>query len=288
MNNQIPEDVVTLINAYEEAQRIERETKECEQQRLTEEVNAKGKAIVDEWIEKAFQNIPAWLRQYFISEATNLDYARVVNGWDHEKELTLTFKIPGLAQIQFRDNQWQSETNGWNRGYEDAEPYIHFGRDSYWRSSLDATLVAAKRVMEDHQSNLVQYEAEQARFFKRANEQAQMEERVEQRIREEKEIKQAAEQAEEQALFEALKNDPVAIHMLKAYVLLRDERSTFEQRLDEMGEEMYSIENHYSRKAADLRRQAEDLERKARDEQSRLQSDLDDAEAELKKMKRGW
>lgn len=283
MNNQIPEEVAVLISKYEEARRIEREDKEREQQRKTEELNAKGKAIVDGWIEKA----PEWLHQYYVSEATNLDYYRVVQGWDHEKELTLTFKIPGLAQIQYMDGEWRSESNGWNRGYEDSEPYIHFGRDTYWRSSLESTLLVAKGVMESHQDNLSQYEVEQARFFKRITEEAQMEERVTQRIEEEKEQKQAAEQAEEAALLQALRNDPVAIHMLKAFVLLRDERSTFEQRLEEMGEEMYSIENHYSRKAAVLRRQAEDFERKARDEQYRLQSDLEDAEAELKKMKRG-
>lgn len=291
MSNQIPEEVITLIGAYEEAQRIEKENKEREQQRLTEETNAKGKAIVDGWIEKAFQNIPKWLRQYYVSEASNFDFHRVIQGWDHEKDMVLSFNIPGLAQIQFRNGEWRSETSGWNRGYEDAEPYIHFGRDCYWRSSLEATLVVAKGVMQEHQNNLIQYEAEQARYFKQAAEDAQLEEQIGKKIQEEKEKQMEAEQAEEDALFQALKNDPVAIHMLKAFVLLRDERSTFEQRLDEMGEEMYSIENHYSRKAADLRRQADEAERRAREEQSRLQSlqsDLDDAEAKLKKVQRGW
>ncbi len=291
MSNQIPEEVITLIGAYEEAQRIEKENKEREQQRLTEETNAKGKAIVDGWIEKAFQNIPEWLHQYYVSEASNFDYHRVVQGWDHEKNMVLSFNIPGLAQIQFRDGQWRSEQCGWSRGYEDSEPYIHFTRDSYWRSSLEATLVVAKREMEEHQDNLIKYEAEQAREFKRKADEAQWEEQIGQKIQEEKEQNKAAEQAEEEALLQALKNDPVAIHMLKAFVLLRDERSTFEQRLDEMGEEMYSIENHYSRKAADLRRQAEEAERRAREEESRLrslQNDLDDAEEKLKKAQRGW
>lgn len=291
MSNQIPEEVITLIGAYEEAQRIEKENQEREQLRKTEEINVKGKAIADQWIDAAFQRIPEWLHQYYASEANALDYHRIVDGRESEKDLCLTFKVPGLAQIQFKGDQWRSEFCGWNRGYEDSEPYIHFGRDSYWRSSFEATLVVAKRVMEEHQNNLTQYEAEQARYFKRASEEAQLEEKIEKKIQEEKEQKRAAEQAEEDALLQVLKNDPVAIHMLKAFVLLRDERSTFEQRLDEMGEEMYSIENHYSRKAADLRRQADEAERRAREEESRLrsvQNDLDDAEEKLKKAQRGW
>jgi hypothetical protein len=288
MSNKIPEIVEIIIGEYQEARLIENEKKQQEEQRKTEERNVKGKAIADEWIEKAFLSIPEWLRQYYCSEATSLDYYRIVQGWESSRDLTLTFKIPGLAQIQYQDGQWRSEQCGWNRGYEDSEPYIHFGRDSYWQSSLEATLVYAKSEMEEHQSNLTEYAAEQERLAKRATEEAQMDNQIEQKIKKEKEEQKAAEQAEEEALLLSIKNDPVAIHMLKAFILLRDERSTFEQHLDELGEEMYSIENHWSRKAADLRRQADEAKRHARDEQSRLQSDLDDAEAKLKKSKRGW
>jgi hypothetical protein len=94
--------------------------------------------------------------------------------------------------------------------------------------------------------------------------------------------------AEETALFNAIKDDPIAIHMLKAFVLLCDERNAFEQRINEMDEFMFGIEERWSRRAADLRRQAEDIERRAQDEQYRLQSDLDDAESKLKKAQRGW
>jgi len=55
-----------------------------------------------------------------------------------------------------------------------------------------------------------------------------------------------------------------------------------------MSDEMYGMEDRWSRKAADLRRQADEYQRHAEDEKSRLQSDLDDAESKLKNAKRGW
>ena len=76
--------------------------------------------------------------------------------------------------------------------------------------------------------------------------------------------------------------------MLKAFVFLRDERSTFEQRLQDADETMSSIENRWSNRAEELRRQADDADRRAEDERRRLQDDLDDAEAKLKKAERGW
>ena len=288
MNNQIPSEVIAMIDQYIEAKSIEEERKNLEEQRVAEEIALKGKAIVDQWVENAFQSIPAWLHHYYAFTA-NVDYFRVVKGWEHEDDLVLTFKIPGLAQIQFKDKNWRSETCGWNRGYEDSEPYIHFGNSS-WRSSLESTLVIAKTEMEEHENNLIEYEAEKARALKRSTAEAEWEEKISQKIDEEKEQKRAAELAEEEALLQALKNDPVAIHMLKAFVLLRDERGAFEQRLEEMGEEVYSIENHYSRKAADLRRQADEAERRASEKESSLrslQNDLDDAEEKLKKAQRG-
>lgn len=93
--------------------------------------------------------------------------------------------------------------------------------------------------------------------------------------------------AEETALLNSIKDDPIAIHLLKAFVLLREERGAFERRIEEMDDQMYGMEDRWSRKAADLRRQADDVERRARDEQSRLQNDLDDAEAKLRKAQRG-
>lgn len=291
MDNQIPSEVIEIIAQYKEKQRIEEEQKNLEKQRIEEEIYTKGKSIVDQWIENAFQSIPTWLHKYYVPNGKSVDYDRVVKGWDHEEDFVLMFKIPGLAQIQFKNNAWRSELCGWNRGYESDEPYMHFTNNSYWRSSLEATLSIAKKEMEEHQNNLIEYESEQVRAYKRNAEEAELEEQIGIKIKKEQEEKRAAELAEEVALLQALKNDPVAIHMLKAFVLLRDERSNFEQRLDDIGEELYSIENHYSRKAAELRRQADEAERRAKDEQSRLQNELDDAESALKnarKSNQGW
>jgi hypothetical protein len=54
---------------------------------------------------------------------------------------------------------------------------------------------------------------------------------------------------------------------------------------------MYSMEEHWSRTAANLRRQADEAEHRAADEKSRLESELYDTEEKLKKAERqnrGW
>lgn len=102
-----------------------------------------------------------------------------------------------------------------------------------------------------------------------------------------REEKKAREDAEQRCLFDALKNDGIALNLLKAFVLLRDERSHFESQLNEADETMSSIEDRWTRKASDLRRQADEAARKAEEERYRLESDLSDVESQLSKVKRG-
>ena len=99
------------------------------------------------------------------------------------------------------------------------------------------------------------------------------------------------EKSEERELFNLFKDDAVAINLMKAFMMINQERSMFEAQINDANETMYSIEERWTRRAEDLRRQANDAQRRAdeeRDRVSSLQSDLDDAENKLKKTQRGW
>jgi hypothetical protein len=98
------------------------------------------------------------------------------------------------------------------------------------------------------------------------------------------------ERTETELLFAELKNDPIAILLMRAFLQIRQERSMFEQLLNDADEILISREERNSRKSEDLRRQVADAERKADDERSRandLDDDLSSIKKELDRAKRG-
>jgi hypothetical protein len=291
----IPADVLLRIQqkklAREAEQRLEKESQEAARQ----EHKAQGKAMVDEYIASALQDVPEWIWTYLDMTDHELDYVRFANKWDRLTSIDLYFSIPGLSEIAYNTEkkQWRATEARW-REYEDDDPWLSYG-NAYWRSDLDYVLLVAKEQMELHQANVVAckakkdqkrieaaqaYEAEQKREAAQAeaNEQAELK----------AELKAQQEQADELALFESLRTDAFALHLLKAFVLVQKERWFFEQRIEEADQSMYSIEDYWSRKASELRSQAADAERRAEEEKSRLQSDLDNAEAKLKKVQRSY
>jgi hypothetical protein len=266
---------------------------EEKKQRQLEEVKVQGQIKFNEYLQASILKTPEWIRPYLNLEFQEVDYVRIGGGWDRVENISLYFSIPGLANIQFDPirGQWRTERAGWKKQYNDAQPYLHFGNNSYWESDVEFVLRTAQGEMREYLGYVAEHAAEQEERARRAEAELRLDEqwktqRAEEDLR--NELKRQQEQSEEQALFDAIKDDAIAIYMLKAFVLLRDERSTFEQRLSEADETMYSIEERWSRKAADLRRQADDAQRRADDEKARIQSDLEDAEAKLKKTQRGW
>ena len=294
--NQIPVEISAIIEnknkaLLEEAQR-EREQK----QRAYEEAELQGQIKVNEWISQVVLQVPEWIRPYIKMEDRPYDYSRIANGWDRVENINLYFHIPGLSQIQFdpKKNQWRAaearQGTAPSYGEDGSEPYMGF-HDAYWKSDLEYVLVRAKAEYLDYQGCVDLFASWKIDAQQRAAQYLEEEKRREEREAEAdlwNEVQHKQEQAEEEALFNAIKNDPIAIHMLKAFVLLRDERSTFEQQLYEADESMSSIESRWSRRAEELRRQADDAQRRADDEKARIQSDLDDAEDKLKKVQRGW
>lgn len=289
----VPEFIASLIDQKRQALEEERRQKEEAEQREQEQQEAQGKAKYQEFLEESLLKVPEWIRTYVA--LSDVNYVRIGKGWDRVENLDLFFSIPGLAAIAFDPQKanWRAMRANWSPSW-DEEPRLEFTNNSYWRSDLEYTLIEAHQAQEEYNQYLHQYAEQREERARRAEKYLQ--EEAQQAAREgeaqiQKELEQAQEKAEEQALFDAIKHDDIAIHLLKAFVLLRDERSGFEQRIYEMDETMYSIENRWSRRAEELHRQADEAQRRAEDERSRLQSDLEDAEAELKKAQRsqrGW
>jgi len=301
-NNQVPSEIAEIIEAKRQLLLEERRQKEEKEQRERQEFEAVGRTRYDEYIQSSMLKVPEYLRQYVVPTEEVPDFYRIGKGWNTPNDW-LYFQVPGLAKILFapnaKDEAWKYQTAhpyeqryGYDGDVINVEPSLNFSDGQYdWTDDLDYALGCAHAELQRHQKHLEEYAAKQdeiseetkqravlakAREAKDAFEAAQLEQ------------EQAKEKAEEQALFDVIKDDPVAVHMLKAFVLLRDERSSFREQLENADWAMYNMEERHARRAEELRRQANEIERNAEYERSRLQGDLDDAEAKLKKEKRGW
>ncbi len=283
-----PQEIIALIEDAEKERAKKNEEAKALEIAKADEVRKEREAETTLLLDKVDHLIPDVIFPYLMFG--DRTYGDGSAWW----ERSLEFRIPGLAPIVMvftdviRDDE-EPKLSHWSVAGVvdldwDEDTNICKSAGFSFRGNVSSTakadstnirqvLWAAKKVFEEKEDRQIQLDQSIARYHERKQKQAQ----------------EATRQAsEEEALFDAIKNDPIAVHMLKAFVLLRDERSVFEQRIEEMGDEMYGIEDRWSRKASDLRRQAEDIERRARDEQSRLQSELEDTEERLRKIKRGW
>jgi hypothetical protein len=290
---QIPSEIEDIILEKKFAIEQEHHRKLEEDARAQAELILSGQLKFAEYFKQSLTKLPEWIRPYVNLTDHAPDYERIGKGWDRVEGIDLYISIPGLATIIFdpQKGQYRSAVAHWHNASWEEEPRIVFGNSSYWRNDLEYTLIEAQREFQEYQKDLAQFaiaREEKAREWARRDEYEKAAEARAAEAAAKREIEQAKEKAEEQALFEALKGDPIAMHLLKAFILLRDERSTFEQQIYAADEAAYSIENRWSRKAEELRRQAAEAERRAEDEKSRLQSDLDEIEAKLKKSQRGW
>jgi hypothetical protein len=284
-NVQPPVIIAEIVERKKQALREERRQKEEAERLKLQKLEEDGKAKFDAYFLEAMQKVPEYLRSYYDFVWNAPDYVRIGQGWDRVENYNLHFLVPGLAAIAFdpQKNTWKSQYANWSESWDEG-PRLQFGDHSNWNDDLDYVLCLAQKATREYQEYQAQYAAQQEEQAKERERREQMDQRIGVEIVAECE----QENAKEKALFDAIKNDPITIHFLKAFVLLRDERGHFEQRLYEADEALYSVEDRWSRKAADLRRQAEEIERRAEDERYRLQGDLDDAEAKLKKAERGW
>jgi hypothetical protein len=300
--NLIPSNIAEIIERKRQTLLEARWQKEEAEQRERQEAEAIGHAKYDEYIQAALLKVPEYLRQYVLPTEDVPDFYRIGKGWNTPGDW-LYFEIPGLAKILFapqaKDSPWKYQTaSPYEQKYSydgdtiHMEPSLNFSDRQYgWTDDLDYALGCAQAELQKYQKYVAEYAAQQEEIAKEAKQReadAAKKETRNQEAQARRDLEQQQEQTEERALFEAIKSDPIALNMLKAFVLLRDERSSFQEQLENADWTIYNMEERHSRRATELRRQADEAERRALDEHSRLQSDLDDAEAKLKKAERGW
>jgi hypothetical protein len=293
-NLSIPADILEIIETKKQQLRAEQAAKEEAAKREQDELVGRGNQLYLDCRAQGIEKLPEGVRDYV--ESPNLeadDYVRFARGYKVQTYLTIS--IPGLANIlcDSEKQAYLSATASWAgySGYPENEPELNFRQSNDWRRELDYVLCQAEKQMQKHQENLVKWETAKEQAFAEYNRREasdQLAEERNQEIQQARAEQEARDEREELYTFAVLKNDAVALHLVKAFLLIQNERSHFEQRLQDADETLYSIEERWSRRAAELRNQADEADRRAADERSRLQDDLDDAEKKLKKAQRGW
>lgn len=287
--------VPTEIAAIIEQKRQAMQAKQEEEERIAlEKRNALitvGRTQLRLIIAERLKLVPEWLQKYDATESTFDDdnLVKIGEGYKKFDVLWMQFHIPGLAPIQFNgiDNWRSAEAYMKRREYGPNVPGLEFTNGCYWRSDLEFTLSEAQDKLKRFAEMQNEYQEKNASELGYAEQSARREEEVAAR----RAAEQVVKETEERELFNVFKDDPVAINLMKAFLMINQERSTFNARIEDANETMYSMEERWSRRAEELRRQADEAQRRAdeeRDRASSLQYDLDDAESKLKKSQRGW
>jgi len=297
MNDQLkvlPDHVAILIEQKRLAMEAKQKQEELEKHEERDAFIQSGRELLRASITESLKAVPEWLHEYDVTESTWNDDSLESIGQRPKtmSDLDLIFHIPGLAPIKFRFDldqcKWcsaQSYTN-W-REYGPELPKLGFNNNSYFRSDLEFILIEAEQELESFVLAQQEYQEKIAQVQFHEEQEAKRQEEIDARRASEQTIRDT----EERELFNVFKDDPVAIHLLKAFLMIHQERGMFESQIEDANETMYSIEERWSRRAEDLRRQANDAQRRAEEEHDRvrdIQNDLDDAEAKLKKAQRGW
>lgn len=296
----VPEFVADLIEKKRLTMEAKQEEAEREKLAKRNEMIEAGRAALRSSVAETLKVVPEWLHQYDATEISFTDdnLENIGHGYNKLDSLWLVFHIPGLAPIQFRNykargeetftSEWRSAKTLWEHreyGYDQSE--LGFTNGSYWRFDLEFTLGEAQMELEAFEEKKAEYTTRTEEEKLRAERKIKREEEADARHVAERE----QEKSEELQLFNVFKDDPVAINLMQAFLLINQERTIFNAQLEDANETMYSIEERWARRAEDLRRQANEAQRRAdeeRDRASNLQSDLDDAESKLKKTQRGW
>jgi len=282
---QIPEKVAGLI-AWKELQiQNNLQAKERQAQVKKDADIETGRKILREKIAKALLSAPEWIREYDRTEREFDDnyLERIGRGWDSLSDLVLRFSIPGLPRILHNADAWMCATAKCD---DDESPNLDF-TSAHWDRDLEEVLVQAKSEMLKFDQMLIQHdERAQTRRIAEENYEQVEQERA---LKNQQSVQQ--ERAETELLFAELKNDPIAILLMKAFLQIRQERSMFEKLLDDADGILISREERSSRKTDELRRQVADAERKAEEKRSRvieLEDDLGSIKKKLDHAERGF
>lgn len=168
---QVPANVAAIIAAKLADMTAEAEENEIRRAKEKAAAVAMALGIIADKLSEVSSMLPPWIVQYeatadFLNTRDERNLEWIGTRQQHVK--SLFFKIPGLSTIQFdfEANQWRSSYAGWNEEEPETMPYFFFGRDSWWRGSLEYTLIEAQESGKEYQRLLGVREktlAEQAR-----------------------------------------------------------------------------------------------------------------------------
>lgn len=289
MKDQIPTEIAKIIQEKEQSLRAKHQAEEKQKLEKRNAFISQGRDMLELGIAATLLYVPKWLHPYDVTEKTFDDNDLRNIGERNQLEIgELQFHIPGLAPIQFKLEKvketepitlkWRSAQayTDW-REYGPAVPRLGFNNSSYWREDLEFVLVEAKKQLDEFEALTAEFKKQHEEESSRAEQQLKREEEADvHRVAERQE-----KESEELQLFNQIKNDPVVLTLLRAFQMINQERSVFASQIEDANESLYSMEEFWSRKSADLRRQADDAQRRAEEERYRLQSDLNDAEDKL-------
>lgn len=302
MNTQtIPQTIAAIIEKETARLLAEKELKRVQAEDYRVECLERGQKRYEAFMEAQLAKLPEFMRPFAsaanqresdlrFNEEYSLEDFLVAHGDENDTlKCDLIFDVPGLAPILFFTEKeiWGSSTAAWEDRSDKTLAYRCYWNALRVYDTLDKVLVAARQEFETMQGLLKEKEKDDDRRIQDRTRDAELEQRVD----EEAEQKKAAEKSEEEALFEAVRRYPLVVLVLKALVTVQRERTYFESRLEEASDSMESLAGFWNRKADELRKQADDAQRRADEERSRasdLAYDLDKAEEEIQKAKRGW
>lgn len=231
----IPQNIEFIIN--EEIERINKEQAEKEekdraeyQQRLE-----RGRAYIKAYVDREMEFVPVYLREFYHHlNQSNRDVDELAHLYGKENEsgdinLDLVFYVPGLAPIVY---DVQNESLGCFHAFvNDEESCATWGdwRNSYRRfDRVETVLAIAKEEFDKFQKIDFEFGQEEEKWRER-------ELKKQRRDYERSVMDDAIEEVKEmddEVLFKAIKDDQVAMCMLKAFLAIQQERRTFEQRID--------------------------------------------------------
>jgi hypothetical protein len=283
----IPKNIAAIIQNEEVRQEKERQVKELA--RLQEEAAwiEKGRSIVREVLALGVGKLPAQIREYVIPidqmKIEEDELSRLGHGWVRPDGIFLQIRIPGLAPIEFNPEKEIYKSYNADQDGTWSEPVYRF-RDNNWYQDPAPALVDARRAFVQIGELQASYEA-----LKKVREEEQLRVQEEDSLQEQKTIEAAQRKSDDaRLLVDQLDQDPVAIFLLKGFLAIQRERREYLLQIEGANDSLSAMEERYSRKAADLRRQLKDAEQETEDERRRKEDLRDELDKVEKKAKRGW
>jgi hypothetical protein len=285
-NNLIPQSIREVIERQLALQEVERQKKEAQALAAQQEYIAKGKVIYEAWLAERMLVVPDEVKPYYVRPLYNQqgdELFKKIKKYSHVKDFSLVFEVPGLAPLVLNaKNIWGTMSACKD---DNDEPVWGDWYNAIQRAeTLDAVYAMALE--------------EKRAFEKIKARSAEMSARWEAREAEQRELDQAREiertqkaeqqKSEVERLLDDLKNDRIAMQLVKAFWAIQQEKSFYIEQIGELDSGLQSMEERWSRKASELRRMATEAERRAEEERSRASDLEDDLSKAEKKIKRGW